>query len=293
MDIYNAGVDDVTFTGLTAYLLFQSAFESDVAMLPMTQPLNVTTSFQPIEGSDLGYDWPMNIRGSTLSYCHHIINAGGDPVADLNDYFDTHIETVTGHDGLPTKALYQSLTQSATEITQSWYRLYYASPSAVSDEDTYVKYWMKFPDDINIGASGWRSVFFWKTESTDYRVEAYVYRNANNNNEPYFYIQGDKFTTISGDYEQDWEAYSFDIPVPIGEWFKMEFFWHRSTGDDGRIHWAVNDEVVANRYGPNYGDYNRHIEQIALFGIYGWPEAYPAEQWIDDVEVWDAPPTPE
>ena len=69
MDIYNAGVDDVTFTGLTAYLLFQSAFESDVAMLPMTQPLNVTTSFQPIEGSDLGYDWPMNIRGSTLSYC--------------------------------------------------------------------------------------------------------------------------------------------------------------------------------------------------------------------------------
>ena len=81
-----------------------------------------------------------------------------------------------------------------------------------------------------------------------------------------------------------------DVAVPIGEWFLVEFFWHRSAGSDGRIFWAVNGQVIADHHGPNYGDYNKHINRISPFGVYTIPAVYPARQWIDDVEVWDGFP---
>lgn len=273
-------------------LIFKSGFGEGVAILPMDAPYNRLATNQGIEGSDvLGHSWPIDLRSPTKSKFHHIINnvPGATPVPDLNDYFDTHIETVTGRNGTPTEALYQSLLQGASATSQSWYEIYYDTPSAVSDENTYVSYWMKFQDNLleTMVAPEWRSVFFWKTENTDYRVEAYVYRNTNNNGNPYFYIHGDKFKTISGNYEKDWSEFSYDIPVPIGEWFKMEFFWHRSTGADGRVYWAVNGELVADRFGPNYGDYNNSINRISPFGLYTSPTAYPVYQWVDDLEICD------
>ena len=168
----------------SANLLFQSGFEHNVAIKTMRFPENVTTSYQDIAGSDVpGYSWPMQIRDSTKATFHHIINAGSTPppvpVPNLNEYFDTHIENVAGHDGLPTRALYQSLTQKASNTTQSWYEIYYSSPSVASDGDVYTRYWMKFPEDLkeSMGAKNWRSVFFWKTSNTDYRIEAYIYTN--------------------------------------------------------------------------------------------------------------------
>ena len=137
---------------VSANLLFKSGFESNIAILPMTLPYDVTTSYQSITGSDVpGSSWPMQIRTSSQGSLHHIINAGGNPpppVPDLNEYFDTHIETVKGHDGLNTRALYQSLTRAASRLTQSWYEVYYSLPSATSDGDVYLKYWMKFPNDF-------------------------------------------------------------------------------------------------------------------------------------------------
>ena len=167
----------------SANLLFKSDFENNVAFAPMSTPNDRTTSYQDLTGSDVpGHSWPMQIRTSTRASFHHIINAGSNPpppVPDLNEYFDTHIENVKGHDGLPTRALYQSLTRKASRITQSWYEVYYSSPSVVSDGDVYTKYWMKFPEDLkeSMGPENWRSVFFWKTANDDYRIEAYIYTN--------------------------------------------------------------------------------------------------------------------
>ena len=267
-------------------------------MSPMSTPYDRAASYQDLTGSDVsGHSWPMQIKNSTQASLHHIISAGSKPpppVPDLNEYFDTHIETVIGHDGLTTRALYQSLTQKAARTTQSWYELYYSSPSAASDGDVYIKYWMKFPDDLkeSMGPNKWRSVFFWKTSNNDYRVEAYVYTTTSIHADgaPFWYIHGDRFTTIEGGYKEDWAALKKDIEVPTGKWFMVEFFWHRSSGSDGRVFWAVNGEVITDRHGPNYGDYNNHINRISPFGLYGTPTVYPARQWIDDVEVWDGFP---
>ena len=258
----------------SANLLFKSGFESNVALAPMRTPNNEISSHQDLTGSDVpGYSWPIQIRTSTRASLHHIINAGTTPpppVPDLNEYFDTHIESVKGHDGVSTRALYQSLTQEASRITQSWYTIYYSVPSAVSDEDMYVKYWMKLPEDfkVSMGPHNWRSVFFWKTSNDDYRVEAYIYTNPRiHNGMPYWYIHGDQFTTTGGDYKEDWGVQNLDVAVPIGKWFMVEFFWHRSTGSDGRVFWAINGQVIADHRGPNYGDYNNHINRVSPFGI--------------------------
>ena len=65
---------------LSANLLFQSGFESDVAISSISHPKNSTTSFQGITGSDVpGYSWPIQIRTSSKANFHHIINAGGSP----------------------------------------------------------------------------------------------------------------------------------------------------------------------------------------------------------------------
>ena len=281
----------------SANLLFKSGFESNVALAPMSTPNNKTTSYQDLTGSDVpGHSWPMQMRTSTRASFHHIINVGSNPpppVPDLNEYFDTHIESVKGHDGLITRVLYQSLTRKASRITQSWYEVYYSSPSAVSDGDVYVKYWMKFPDELkeSMGPDNWRSVFFWKTANDDYRVEAYIDTNHSiHNGTPYWYIHGDQFTTAGGDYKEDWGTRNLDVAVPIGEWFLVEYFWHRSTGSDGRVFWAVNGQVIADHHGPNYGDYSSHINRVSPFGVYTTPAVYPARQWIDDVEVWDGFP---
>lgn len=281
----------------SANLLFKSGFENNVAISPMRTPNNVTTSYQDLTGSDVpGKSWPMQIRTSTQANLHHIINAASNPpppVPNLNEYFDTHIETVRGHDGLNTRALYQSLTQEASRLTQSWYEVYYSSPSAAADGDVYFKYWMKLPEDFkeSMGPKNWRSFIFWKTSNDDYRIEAYINTTPNiNNGMPYWHIHGDQFTTVDGNYKVDWDVRNVDVAVPIGEWFLVEFFWHRSTGSDGRVFWAVNGKVIANHHGPNYGDYNGHINRVSPFGVYTTPAVYPARQWIDDVEVWDGFP---
>lgn len=143
-----------------------------------------------------------------------------------------------------------------------------------------------------MGPNNWRAVFFWKTSDTDYRIEAYIstHTSIHADGTPHWYIHGDRFATTGGDYKEDWVVRNKDVVVPIGEWFLVEFFWHRSTGSDGRFFWAVNGQVIADHHGPNYGDHNSHINRISPFGVYTRPAVYPVRQWIDDVEFWDGFP---
>jgi len=80
------------------------------------------------------------------------------------------------------------------------------------------------------------------------------------------------------------------LPVPIGRWFKLEVFWHRCSGDDGRDWTAVNGQVICNHLGPNTGVDNDPINRIFVSGIYGGGP-YPMHQWIDDLQISDGFPT--
>ena len=140
-----------------------------------------------------------------------------------------------------------------------------------------------------MGLNNWRSIFFWKTVASDYRIEAYVSTSTliHPDGTPHWYIRGDRTANTGGNYKEDWVVRNTDISVPIGKWFMVEFYWHRSTHEEGRIFWAVNGQVIADHKGSNLGNRHNHINRISPFGVYTRPAVYPARQWIDDVEIWD------
>jgi hypothetical protein len=262
----------------------------------MTAPTtSVTTTYQPITGSDNpGYNFPIKIqRQPTISTIHNLVNNPATAVADMNDYFASSIEEGTDHDGGTTKFLKQSiLALDNGSAGQNWYEI---QPLMRQDDDLYLRYWMMLPSDFltSMGESpNWRSMFFFKTPGStalDYRLEAYVYKNTNNGGDPYFFIHGDWFDDEQVEHEY-WNEYSYDVAVPINEWFLMEFFIHRADDDTGRIRWAVNGVDICDRYGSLYGADGDHWNRICPFGIYSRPAAFPAYQYIDDVEIWSGIP---
>jgi hypothetical protein len=74
----------------------------------------------------------------------------------------------------------------------------------------------------------------------------------------------------------------------MNQWFLMEVYLKRSTGSDGRFFWAVNGQTIADRMGPNYGANNEAILGMYLQNVYS--NYFPMYQWVDDFEIWDAPP---
>src|SRR5262249_51407032 len=107
---------------------------------------------------------------------------------------------------------------------------------------------------------------------------------------PYWYVKADDLTDNHSFSQQFWEASASPsaVPVPIDQWFLMEVYLNRSTGADGRFLWAVNGKTIADRRGSNYGvDHSEIINMMYsnLYGVY-----FPQSRWVDDLEIWDAPP---
>ena len=75
------------------------------------------------------------------------------------------------------------------------------------------------------------------------------------------------------------------VAVPIGEWFKLEVFWHRAKDNTGRIWYAVNGQVIDDHRGPTIGVRNDPVGRIFINQVYsGAP--YPIYQWSDDIQIW-------
>jgi len=141
----------------------------------------------------------------------------------------------------------------------------------------------------------WRMVFEWKTAG-DYRVSAQIKRDPYlNGGNLYWNIRGDNEANggypPNGVYTIFWEVNNMQVPVPAGQWMKFEVFWHRSSGNDGRVWMAANGQVLVDHYGPNMGSNNAAIDRIIMPNLYS-SSAMPIYQWVDDIEIWDGfPPT--
>jgi hypothetical protein len=208
-----------------------------------------------------------------------------------SEYIQNEIITMEGHNGNQTKVMHSKILKYDEEWTQDPYII----EDAVEDGDLYVKYWLKFPDNLRdklgdgTNDDGWCTFFEWKT-SGDYRIAAYVY--IEEDGKPYWYLHGDNVAKDNyKPYKEFWYEKNRKIPVPEDEWFLVEFFWHRSTEDDGRFWCSINKKVIADHYGPN--KLKKPINRIMLFTVYAGK--YPFQQWVDDIEIRDnfpdMPPT--
>lgn len=284
-------------TAGAANLLFRSGFEANVTAEPVV-PTNCWGSgcWQVIDGIDTssGFAWPPAVWGGR-GYVQLLADIQVD-AATIGRYLFDQIMTVTGHKGSPTRVLYAQATQSGCcgGDPQGWG----ATSSnlvifpAAEAGDMYLSYWLKLQPDLwqQLTPQNWRFVFSWKTAG-DYRTILNVasWGNSDGNVAPYWQVIGDNNANGGLPYEEFWHVDNKTVPVPIGKWFKLEVFWHRSSGADGRIWMAVDGQVICDHLGPNMGVDNDPINRIFVSGIYGGGP-YPMYQWLDDLQIWDGFP---
>jgi hypothetical protein len=259
-------------------LLFKSSFEEGVSINdPYYDSIDSGTWWQDIVGSDNPeFSWPIRLWGETGRFQVLV-----DAKLPSNEYIQNTIEVVNNSLGIPTRALHQNILKKA----EGWTQNPYIVETKKEGGDIYIKYLLKYDKNLVelLGSDGWLTFFEWKTKG-DYRIAAYIYEGLDKN--LYWYVHGDNEANGGLEYEEFWYEEDHIHPVPVGEWFSVEFFWHRSTGDDGRFWWAVNGEVIADHKGPN--KLSEPINRLMLFNTYS--NSNNLEQWVDDIEIWDGFP---
>src|SRR5713226_127991 len=153
----------------SANLLFSSGFEGTTALLPPSGFYG-TGAWQDFVGLDsiTGFTWPPNIWGGGPTHFQMIADTTVDATT-IDNYMFNQIQTVTGHDGSPTQALYQQISQSGCcgtgpqggSPTQDPFMIQPVGETS----DLYISYWLKYQPDLaqKMTNPNWRVVFEWKT----------------------------------------------------------------------------------------------------------------------------------
>ena len=254
-------------------LLFRSGFESDVYIDNTAYENSEDYRFIKGKDNETGFCWPIDILGASESALHYIDDENHQAV-------QSEIQTVIGHKGDSTKALY-NIEHYDIGVTQCPYEILNIIEGT---KDLYIKYWIKMDSASLFQPDMWRAIFEYKTKdysiNNGFRLIAYLYTDSDGI--PYWHWQGDK------DPENSiWEMDNKTVPVPLNEWFLTEFYWHWSEGDDGRALWKVNGQIIGDHYGATTRN-SKPIDFIILTQIYG--NANPKYQWIDDIEIRDGIP---
>jgi chitodextrinase len=241
-----------------------------------------------------------------------IITAAPVTSSTINNYVTNEIQQVTGPHGTPTYALFQNLkvnTAAGPKWSASQDPLLITRDNASSGSqktdvtNMYYTYWFMLQPNL-VAALGtdsntaWRVMSEFKTGGEiinnsvtwggDYRTITLIGKNQSTG-QLYWHTQADTVANGSVPLQTFWSTNNTSVPVPVGEWFKYEVFWHRSSGSDGRYWAAVNGQVIVDHNGPNMGAKNLPIDRIFLNNNYGGTIGQ-QQQWTTGIEIWDGFP---
>src|SRR6267378_7079694 len=184
----SAALSVTTLPQGSANLLFSSGFEGTTAVLAPSD-FYVTGAWQGIVGIDsiTGFTWPPLIWGGGPTHFQIIADAPIDALT-VDNHMVNQIQTVTGHGGNPTRALYSEIKQSGCCGTnpqggRPTQDPFMAQPAS-EPGDRYISYWLKLQPDLanlmGVGQVGtgwnWRVVFEIKTAG-DFRFIAMIRRD--------------------------------------------------------------------------------------------------------------------
>ena len=299
----SGGTTSGSTTTKPANLLFWSGFEGAVALAKPTDCYG-NGCFQDIGGSDsaTGYSWPVKLMNGDSRF-QLISNSTTYPSPDtIGDWMYNEVQSAVGPKGNTTRVLYSEVKQSGCCGTDgqgggSTQDALHLLPGGEMP-DVYISKWMKFQPNLaeNLKAGGpWRVVFEFKEGGGSvggggaFRgILSVVYRTEMS--APQWQVTWDNDANGGLPLQRFWRAENASLPVPIGEWFKLEVFWHRAKDNTGRVWFAVNGKVIDDHYGPTIGVNNTPVGRIFVNQVYtGAP--YPIYQWTDDIQVWKGWPT--
>ena len=273
-----AGPDSPASLGRsTTSSTFRASFES-TTILSGAYVSATETWVEKLLGRDgqTGFSWP---RASWSRFAY--LADGSD---DIGSIIETRIDDVTGHDGQPTRALYQAVlrdNQSTVGHSRNMYSVR-NGPTDVFAQGT-VRYWLKLQPDLKevLPAGSWRQVFELREEGDLYRKAVIILPDATTG-KLYWRVHGD----VGPTWTPDWQVNNRTVPVPLGEWMLFEVYWKEGSGSHGRMVVRINCQTVADHVGRTR--YQGPLDAVHLFKVYASPESLalgPSYQWIDDVEV--------
>lgn len=302
----------------TANLLFKSNFGPGVTLGP-PDLLYPTGGFQALTGMDgeTGYSWPVAAVGSNLSAVQLIAPV---PVTSstVSNYVRSEIRSVVGPKGDPVSELFMETVDNGGvgNTTSAQVDLLINRPWTIGDiPHLYISFWFKLQPNLvaslnpNVSSGNWLSMTEFKTGGHnntwrgDYRSLVvivkgtdgalyWVTRGDNNANRLATDSSGSPVScphTVYCPLVTYWREENRTVPVPIDTWAKMEVYWHRSSGDEGRYWAAVNGQVIADHHGPTMGEFGLPINRIFVALAYGGGHP-PIESHATGIEIWDGFP---
>ena len=266
-------------------LLFKSGFEGNVNIASYGENKHTIAG----EDTTTGFDWERDLPGEKSYFIYLTGKDSPDP------YVDTRIEKVIGPNGKTTNALYIGVNRDYDGdrfMTRNEFSLFPQS----NLKQGYISYWMKLQADLEQiwpDDNANRMLMEWKEPNlgggggtNNYRFNLNIRRD---DGQLYWHVEGQQ---VQPERETEWVVNNKNIPVPTGEWFKVEVFWRQGSEHNGRLWFAVNGEEVADYKGrTQHSTRPQDLNFWSIFKLYpdrrSWFENEPKKyyQWIDDVEI--------
>lgn len=295
-----------------ANLLFKTGFESTTTLgLIPTSATGTSAYIQPFSGQDYstGFSWPIPAFGPTGINGLHVEGFGSDP---LINHFNDYLDSSQSHSG--TQSLYTDI-QNYTNFVCCPQVPLQSSSFSKPIKQVYVRYWLMYPNALATLLNGLDSNHDYGRETSafktadDYRMSVDISRpHATTGTTLHGRIQSDALgmsqsvgngcpyiDPITGRTDNDcnWmflQVSNHEYTIPIGQWFQVEYFIRRNNGPGGKFTAAVNGHIIGDfdYWTSNYGIDAEEIHDFYWVSLYS--SYFPMSQWLDDFEIWDAPP---
>ncbi len=259
---------------------FRSGFESGVTIDPAS---GHGSNYQLLRGADAaGGRFPIRLWGSPEASSGVLAIIGDATPEPVDKYIVNTLVDVDGPRGRPSRALSMRIDRASpkTCCTQDSFQV-------VNREEPvfYLRYWARLDDGVlqrarNFGYRNfWRMLWEMKAEPDDYRMRLQL--QLDERGKLYWFIQADRLVNA----DPVWIHENREIPVEPGRWFAVEICMDRPGG----AFWAaVDGKLVGRQQGDLYGRRRLRTTSVKHAILYGEPAE--GRQWIDDLEIWSAPP---
>ncbi len=258
---------------------------------------------------------PMQIVQSCVECIHDVTTV---TTGNINTLFGASFPSETGPSGGTEKILLLEMKDAGLVSwdAQMWLLLqrHFAntSPRSHDIDDFYVRYYFKYPTDLNSLANGGEIILlnektggYWNGSQYhwggDMRFSVRIKRpsaggalywsvevdcGANGNS------AGITTHTNGASWSVDDEYWKFNdssaVPVPVNQWGKLELYTHKDQ-EHGFLCLAIDDQIVCRRVNRTRGEYNLPRGRMMLAGIY-YTGTSPMNLRIAQLECRDYPP---
>lgn len=261
-----------------AKLLFKSGFEGNVSL---GSPYNIGSwgGWQDVVGDDTstGFSFATPVFGNKFTI--QLLSGGGI----LSGVIQNSIVSITGHTGATTRALQLDLKQKVNSDSQDQFMINVTQ----SPKEFYISEWIMYPADLTqrLGPNQWvLGPPEWKSEG-DFRIVYGAYPNSHG--KQCWEVTWDTNANGTVPLRKFYTDVNCNIPVPQGQWFRVETYTRRGYGSDGRSWLKINGQLAFDHTGTTIGENAAPINRLFISGAYA---NYPVQMHIDDFEIWDKVP---